>query len=134
MSKRTDKKKQKKACEVNEVKTTVTTEAVKEEVKAEPVVKEVIKEVVKEVEVPVIKEVIKEVVKEVPAKREHDADFYIQFNNDEYLAKDVLAKIKEKLASEGTTVTADNKLSIYLKPLDKKAYYTYMDITGSIDL
>ena len=130
MSKRTDKKKQKKACDVNEVKTTVAAETVKEEVKSEPAVKEVIKEV----EVPVIKEVIKEVVKEVPAKRDHDADFYIQFNNDEYLAKDVLAKIKDKLASEGTTVTADNKLSIYLKPLDKKAYYTYMDITGSIDL
>ena len=120
MSKRTDKKKQKKACEASAVKTTVV---------AEPIIKEVIKEV----EVPVIKEVIKEVVKEVPAKCEHNTDFYIQFNNDEYLAKDVLSKIKEKLASEGTTVTADNKLSIYLKPLDKKAYYTYMDNAGFIE-
>ena len=134
MSKRTDKKKQKK---VNDI-------AVTAPVNAEPVVKEVevIKEVVKEV--PVIKEVVKEVVKEVPviqevikevpAKKEHDADFYIQFNNDEYLAKDVVANIKAKLASEGTTVSADNKLSIYLKPQDRKAYYTYMDINGSIDL
>ena len=124
MSKRTDKKKQKK---VNDVVTTAP-------VNAEPVIKEV--EVVKEVvkEVPVIKEVIKEVVKEVPAKKEHDVDFYIQFNNDEYLAKDVVANIKAKLASEGTTVSADNKLSIYLKPQEKKAYYTYMDINGSVDL
>ena len=130
MSKRTDKKKQKK---INDIAVTVP-------VNAEPEVKEVevIKEVVKEV--PVIKEVVKEVpviqeiIKEVPAKKEHDADFYIQFNNDEYLAKDVIANIKAKLASEGTTVSADNKLSIYLKPQDRKAYYTYMDINGSIDL
>ena len=100
MSKRTDKKKQKK---VNDIAVTVP-------VNAEPE------------------------VKEVPAKKEHDADFYIQFNNDEYLAKDVIANIKAKLASEGTTVSADNKLSIYLKPQDRKAYYTYMDINGSIDL
>ena len=129
MSKRTDKKKQKK---VNDIVTTTPVNA--EPVNAEPVIKEV--EVVKEVvkEVPVIKEVIKEVVKEVPAKKEHDADFYIQFDNDEYLAKDVVANIKAKLASEGTIVSADNKLSIYLKPQDKKAYYTYMDINGSVDL
>ena len=124
MSKRTDKKKQKK---VNDI-------AVATPVNAEPVVKEVevIKEVVKEV--PVIQEVVREVIKEVPAKKEHDVDFYIQFNNDEYLTKDVVANIKSKLASEGTIVSADNKLSIYLKPQDKKAYYTYMDINGSIDL
>ena len=127
MSKRTDKKKQKKVNEATTATPVTTTPAT-----AEPVVKEVVKEVIKEV--PVVKEVIKEVVKEVPAKKEHDADFYIQFNNDEYLAKDILANIKAKLASEGTTVSADNKLSIYLKPQDKKAYYTYMDINGSIDL
>lgn len=61
-------------------------------------------------------------------------DFFIQYQNQEYLEREILEKIKEKCKAEGTEITGAEKLSVYLKPEDQKAYYTYAGISGSIDL
>ena len=63
-----------------------------------------------------------------------DVDFFIQFQNQEYLEKEVIAKIKEKCSAEGKEVTGAEKLSVYLKPEDNKAYFTYAGISSFIEL
>lgn len=61
-------------------------------------------------------------------------DFFIQYQNQEYLERDVIAKIKEKCKADGTEISETDKLSVYLKPEDGKAYYTFADVSGSVEL
>ena len=107
MNKRIDKKKQKRTLE-SAVTATATSSA---PATATPVVE--IKEVVKEVKVPV----------EVPAK---NPAFYVQYQSAEYTVAAITAK--------GHAVETPEALSIYLKPEDKKAYYTLGGFNGYIEL
>ena len=107
MNKRIDKKKQKRTLE-SAVTATATSSA---PATATPVVE--IKEVVKEVKVPV----------EVPAK---NPAFYVQYQSAERVIADCNAK--------GHAVENPEALSIYLKPEDKKAYYTLGGFNGYIEL
>lgn len=61
-------------------------------------------------------------------------DFFIQYKNQEYLEKDIIEKIKEKCKAEGIEITAGEKLSVYLKPEDGKAYFTYPGINGFVEV
>lgn len=61
-------------------------------------------------------------------------DFFIQYQDQEYLEKDILQKIKEKCKSEGIEITANEKLSVYLKPEEQKAYYTYPGNNGFVEV
>ena len=69
-----------------------------------------------------------------PAVPAEDVDFFVQYQNQEYLEKEIIATIKEKCKAEGTEVTGAQKLSVYLKPEDNKAYFTYGDISSYIEL
>lgn len=70
-----------------------------------------------------------------PARSDFEqVDFFIQYQDQEYLEKEILTRIKEKCEAEGKEVNGTEKLSVYLKPEDRKAYYTYAGISGSIDL
>lgn len=60
--------------------------------------------------------------------------FYIQYQDQEYSYASVTDLIVEKCQSEGASMEDLKSLSIYLKPEDKKAYYTCADKSGSIDL
>ena len=109
MNKRIDKKKQKRTVQSTAPATTT----------ANPVVE--IKEVVKEVKVPV----------EVPAKA---PAFYVQYQNAEYTTTDITERVIADCNAKGHTVENPEALSIYLKPEDKKAYYTLGEFNGSIEL
>lgn len=61
-------------------------------------------------------------------------DFFIQYIDKEYLVNDIIEKIKEKCKTDGTEISDADKLSVYLKPEDQKAYYTYSDMSGFIEL
>lgn len=63
-----------------------------------------------------------------------EVDFFIQYHDQEYLEKEILETIKEKCKAEGNEISGSEKLSVYLKPEDKKAYYTYAGISGYIEL
>lgn len=68
---------------------------------------------------------------ETPAK---DIDIFIQYQNHEYLEKEIIEKVEAKCKSEGKEVTDDTKLCIYIKPEDKKAYFTYSTLSGFVEL
>lgn len=61
-------------------------------------------------------------------------DFFIQYKSQEYLERDIVEKIKERCNADGTKISKTDTLSIYLKPEDNKAYYTYADVSGFIEL
>lgn len=64
-----------------------------------------------------------------------EVNFYIQYQDQEYLEKEITASVKEKCQAEGISLEELKTLSIYLKPEDKKVYYTTdTQISGSIDL
>lgn len=107
MNKRIDKKKQKRTLE-SAVTATAT-----------PVVE--IKEVVKEVKVPV----------EVPAK---NPAFYVQYQSAEYTVAAITERVIADCNAKGHAVENPEALSIYLKPEDKKAYYTLGGFNGYIEL
>lgn len=71
-----------------------------------------------------------------PVKQPETAvNFYIQYQSQEYLEKDIIERIKEKCKEEGTTPLDLKTLSIYLKPEEQKAYYTFNENgNGFIDL
>lgn len=71
-----------------------------------------------------------------PAKQPETAvDFYIQYQNQEYLEKEIIEKVKEKCKEEGTAPLDLKSLSIYLKPEEQKAYYTFNENgSGFIEL
>ena len=110
MNKRIDKKKQKRTLE-SAVTATATSSA---PATATPVVE--IKEVVKEVKVPV----------EVPAK---NPAFYVQ-----YTVAAITERVIADCNAKGHAVENPEALSIYLKPEDKKAYYTLGGFNGYIEL
>ena len=110
MNKRIDKKKQKRTLE-SAVTATATSSA--------PVVE--IKEVVKEVKVPV----------EVPAK---NPAFYVQYQSAEYTVAAITERVIADCNAKGHAVETPEALSIYLKPEDKKAYYTLGGFNGYIEL
>ena len=111
MNKRIDKKKQKRTLE-SAVTATATSSA---PATATPVVE--IKEVVKEVKVPV----------EVPA-------FYVQYQSAEYTVAAITERVIADCNAKGHAVETPEALSIYLKPEDKKAYYTLGGFNGYIEL
>ncbi|MBU3877085.1 hypothetical protein HGO97_014840 [Faecalicatena sp. AGMB00832] len=69
-----------------------------------------------------------------PKEHCEQVDFFIQYHDQEYLEKEIVEKIKEKCKADGIEITVDGKLSVYLKPEDKKAYYTYEGVSGHIEL
>ncbi len=64
----------------------------------------------------------------------NNTDIFIQYQNHEYLEKDIISKIEAKCKSEGQEVTGEMKLCVYIKPEDQKAYYTYGDLSGFVEL
>ena len=80
-----------------------------------------IKEVVKEVKVPV----------EVPAK---NPAFYVQYQSAEYTVAAITERVIADCNAKGHAVENPEALSIYLKPEDKKAYYTLGGFNGYIEL
>ena len=111
MNKRIDKKKQKRTLE-SAVTATATSSA---PATATPVVE--------------IKEVVKEV--EVPAK---NPAFYVQYQSAEYTVAAITERVIADCNAKGHAVENPEALSIYLKPEDKKAYYTLGGFNGYIEL
>ena len=111
MNKRIDKKKQKRTLE-SAVTATATSSA---PATATPVVK------IKEVKVPV----------EVPAK---NPAFYVQYQSAEYTVAAITERVIADCNAKGHAVENPEALSIYLKPEDKKAYYTLGGFNGYIEL
>ncbi len=109
MSKRTDKKKQKR---INEVHTTAA-------LAAQPVV---------ETAAPTAEPVPEVTVTETTAPA---YDLFIQYQNGEYDAAVLAEKILDKCKAEGMD---SSDLKIYVKPEDKKAYYACAGGTGAIEL
>lgn len=68
------------------------------------------------------------------AKEAEDIDFYIQYQGQEYLEREIVERIREKCKEEGTLTAGNEKLSVYLKPEEKKAYYTCGSRSGNIDI
>lgn len=61
--------------------------------------------------------------------------FYIQYQEQEYLEKVIVERVLEQCSAEGASLEEMKNVSIYLKPEDKKAYFTYgTDKSGAIDL
>ena len=113
MSKRTDKKRQKRFNEVHP--TTATPAAVVET--AAPTAEAVPEVTVAETTAP---------VNAAPAY-----DLFIQYQNGEYDAAVLAEKILDKCKAEGMD---SSDLKIYVKPEDKKAYYACAGGTGAIEL
>ena len=115
MSKRTDKKRQKR---FNEVHPTTTAPA------AQPVV---------ETAAPAAEPVPEVTVTETtaPVNAAPAYDLFIQYQNGEYDAAVLAEKILDKCKAEGMD---SSDLKIYVKPEDKKAYYACAGGTGAIEL
>ena len=111
MSKRTDKKRQKR---FNEVHPTTTAPA------AQPVA-------------PTAEPVPEVTVTETtaPVNAAPAYDLFIQYQNGEYDAAVLAEKILDKCKAEGMD---SSDLKIYVKPEDKKAYYACAGGTGAIEL
>lgn len=60
--------------------------------------------------------------------------FYIQYQNEEYLESEIVARITEQCKADGASEAELAELSVYLKPEDRKAYYTYNGKNGVVDL
>ncbi len=65
---------------------------------------------------------------------EKDIDIFIQYQNHEYLEADILNKIKEKCRANGLDITSEEKLSVYIKPEDQKAYFTFSTLHDFVEL
>ena len=60
-------------------------------------------------------------------------NFFIQ--DQEYLETEIISRVKESCLLNGASSDELNTISIYLKPEDKKAYFTYgEDKSGFIEL
>ena len=115
MSKRTDKKKQKR---FNEVHPTTTAPA------AQPVVETAAPAAEPDPEVTVTETT-------APVNAAPAYDLFIQYQNGEYDAAVLAEKILDKCKAEGMD---SSDLKIYVKPEDKKAYYACAGGTGAIEL
>ena len=61
-------------------------------------------------------------------------NFFIQYQDQEYLETEI-SRVKESCLLNGASSDELNTISIYLKPEDKKAYFTYgEDKSGFIEL
>ena len=52
-------------------------------------------------------------------------NFFIQYKDQEYLETDIISKVKDSCLAGGASKEEMETISIYLKPEDKKAYFTY---------
>lgn len=120
MSKRTDKKRQKRLNGVHPTTTTTAAQPVAETAAptAEPVP-----------EVTVTETAVTETAAPVNAAPAYD--LFIQYQNGEYDAAVLAEKILDKCKAEGMD---SSDLKIYVKPEDKKAYYACAGGTGAIEL
>ena len=67
-------------------------------------------------------------------KAAENIDFYIQYQGQEYLEREIIERIKERCKVEGALTSGNEKLSVYLKPEEQKAYYTCGSLSGDIDI
>lgn len=62
-------------------------------------------------------------------------NFFIQYQDQEYLETEIISRVKESCLLNGASSDELNTISIYLKPEDKKVYFTYgEDKSGFIEL
>lgn len=62
-------------------------------------------------------------------------NFFIQYQDQEYLQTEIVSRVRESCLLNGASSDELNTISIYLKPEDKKAYFTYgEDKSGFIEL
>lgn len=62
-------------------------------------------------------------------------NFYVQFQADEYLTDNVMEKIYADWTSQGNVRADVKSLNVYMKPEEKKAYYTINDgVNGVVEL
>ena len=52
-------------------------------------------------------------------------NFFIQYQDPEYLETEIVSRVRESCLLNGASSDELNTISIYLKPEDKKAYFTY---------
>ncbi len=52
-------------------------------------------------------------------------NFFIQYQDQEYLQTEIASRVRESCLLNGASSDELNTISIYLKPEDKKAYFTY---------
>lgn len=52
-------------------------------------------------------------------------NFFIQSQDQEYLETEIVSRVRESCLLNGASSDELNTISIYLKPEDKKAYFTY---------
>ena len=52
-------------------------------------------------------------------------NFFIQYQDQEYLETEIVSGVRESCLLNGASSDELNTISIYLKPEDKKAYFTY---------
>lgn len=52
-------------------------------------------------------------------------NFFIQYQEQEYLETEIVSRVRESCLLNGASSDELNTISIYLKPEDKKAYFTY---------
>ena len=61
--------------------------------------------------------------------------FNSNYQDQEYLETEIISRVKESCLLNGASSDELNTISIYLKPEDKKAYFTYgEDKSGFIEL
>lgn len=60
-----------------------------------------------------------------PAVPKETVHFFIQYHNQEYLETEIISKVKEACKAAGASDEEMSTISIYLKPEDQKAYFTY---------
>lgn len=111
MSRRTDKKRQKR---LNDVQPSVAAST------------PTVEPVTETKTVPAAETVVTPAAATAPAY-----DLYIQYQSREYDTEVLADKILEKCKAEGMD---SSELKIYVKPEDKKAYYACAGGTGAIDL
>ena len=62
-------------------------------------------------------------------------NFFIQYQDQEYLETEIVSRVRESCLLNGASSGELNTISIYLKPEEKKAYFTYgEDKSGFIEL
>ena len=62
-------------------------------------------------------------------------NFFIQYQDQEYLETEIVSRVRESCLLNGASSDELNTISTYLKPEDKKAYFTYgEDKSGFIEL
>lgn len=52
-------------------------------------------------------------------------NFFIQYQDQEYLQTEIASRVRKSCLLNGASSDELNTISIYLKPEDKKAYFTY---------